>query len=387
MDQAAAAAAPQVVVDYRASKVADLPLFNGDGTDAIKPDDFVRKIDAAKLAMRWDNGTTAIHFKASLRGRALEWLKGKEFKDTNVDDWDNSLRQVFIKDYVKSFKEINTLTTISHLALKGDETPRDLESRMCTIFADIKKNRPIIHSNMPANPEERDEAWVDALMNRSMNHCMLHIMKCIFVSALPSEMQNKILERKPDSLDDTVDVAQEIHEMKKNAKPAKIEVVETKFEEEWTKEKIEAIQDPDIKEAVITAIQRRQNGNRQNYSGQNQNYSGQNQNYSGQNQSRQQPQQQRQGQNSQGYRQNNQNQNNRAPVSCYYCKKQYHIQANCRIRLERNAPYNNAQGKPMNTPGTPEFSAWKSELQAKGKNVMIINDSENTINNIHSKNF
>ena len=41
----------------------------------------------------------------------------------------------------------------------------------------------------------------------------------------------------------------------------------------------------------------------------------------------------------------------------------------------------------MNTPGTPEFSAWKSELQAKGKNVMIINDSENTINNIHSKNF
>jgi hypothetical protein len=369
-----AAAAPQVVVDYRASKVADLPLFNGDGTDVIKPDDFVRKIEAAKLAMRWDNGTTAIHFKASLRGRALEWLKGKEFKDTNVDDWDNSLRPLFIKDYVKSFKEINTLTTISHLALKADETPRDLESRMCTIFADIKKARPIIHANMPANPVERDEAWANALMNRSMNHCMLHIMKCLFVSALPNEMQTKIVERKPENLDDTVDIAQEIHEMKKNAKPAKVfEVVETKFEEEWTKEKIEAIQDPDIKEAVITAIQRRQNGGRQNYSGQNQ--------------SRQQPQQQRQGQNSQGYRQNNQNQNNRAPVSCYYCKKQYHIQANCRIRLERNAPYNNAQGKPMNTPGTPEFSAWKSELQAKGKNVMIINDSENTINNIHSKNF
>jgi predicted HAD superfamily phosphohydrolase YqeG len=38
----------------------------------------------------------------------------------------------------------------------------------------------------------------------------------------------------------------------------------------------------------------------------------------------------------------------------------------------------------MNTPGTPEFSAWKSELQAKGKNVMIINaNSENTINSLN----
>ena len=34
----------------------------------------------------------------------------------------------------------------------------------------------------------------------------------------------------------------------------------------------------------------------------------------------------------------------------------------------------------MNTPGTREFETWKSELKAKGKNVMIIggySDSKN----------
>jgi hypothetical protein len=370
-------------VDYRASKVADLPLFNGDCTDAIKAQDFVRKVDAAKAAMRWDNGTTAVHFKASLRGKALEWVKAKEFKGINVDDWEAILRPLFIKDYVEAFEEINTLTTISNLSLRPDETPRDFENRICSTFAEIQKARPLMQLDFPANPADRTEAWAKALMNRSMTHDMLYIMKCLFVSGLPNDYQTKIIERKPVDLEATVDIAQQMHKMKNpNSKPSKIsEVADTKFEEEWTKEKIEAIQDPDIKEAVITAIQRRQNGSRQNYSGQNQNYSGQN--YSGQNQARQQPQQQRQGQNSQGFRQNNQNQN-RAPVSCYYCKRQYHIQANCRIRLEKNAPYKDAQGRPMNTPGTPEFSAWKSELQAKGKNVMIINaNSENTINSLN----
>lgn len=62
MDPKAASAAPVLLVmDYRTQKIADLPLLN-----VISADHFIRNTYTAREAMRWDNATTAVHFKACL---------------------------------------------------------------------------------------------------------------------------------------------------------------------------------------------------------------------------------------------------------------------------------------------------------------------------------
>jgi hypothetical protein len=93
---AAAAAGPvNLVMDYRTQKIADLPLFHGDKTDSIRPEDFIRKTEAARDAMRWDEATTCVHFKACLRGNTLEWLKGLEFQSVNVNDWTTLKKRIW----------------------------------------------------------------------------------------------------------------------------------------------------------------------------------------------------------------------------------------------------------------------------------------------------
>jgi len=376
---APAAPAQHFVMDYRTTKIADLPLFNGDQTDAITAEDFIRKVIAAKDAMRWDNATTAVHFKACLRGKALEWLKSQEFFDIDTNDFENGLKNLFCNYYVKQFKIINTLTNIQHLKLASEEHPRDFQSRVCTIFADIEKAKPELV--MPLPPvADRDDAFCLRLMTQSSRNAVLHIMKCVYISGLTPDYVDKIIEKKPATIAEANELASEMFEVKNNKKTeAKINTVETeKFQndEEWTDEKIEAIRDPEMKEAMM-AVQRRRQGYFANSRGQNQqqtrsNYGNQTQAY--------QP------------NRNNENRNNERSTGysakCWYCKGSGHHQIKCRDRLSRSAPMRDFNGKPMNTPGTREFETWKNELKAKGKTVMIIDsNSENISSTYQTKNY
>ena len=364
MDPVAAAAPVQFVMDYRTQKIADLPIFNGDKTDTISAEDFVRKTTAAKDAMRWDNATTAVHFKACLRGKALEWLKSKEFRGINTNDWEASLKPLFTKEFVKAFKEVSTLTAISQLTLKSDENPREFDARICSIFADIKKARPAYVANIPDDKEERTDEYITNQINAAMDHDMMHIIKCVFISGLPTELREKVVEKKPTTIDEAKDVAQDLFEMqtsRKTSAPKIHSVYEEK--EEWTDDKIEAIKDDEIKEAIL-AIQRKRQGYFKN--------SG-NSNYKGQNRGNQ-----RGNRSFQPERQNNQSQGNgrsNEAKFCLYCNKDNHNQEYCWTRKSRNAPLNDKTGKPMNTPGTHEFNLWKNELKAKGKTVMVIDDN------------
>jgi hypothetical protein len=62
---------------------------------------------------------------------------------------------------------------------------------------------------------------------------------------------------------------------------------------------------------------------------------------------------------------------------CLYCKKNGHMQEKCFERKRKNHAHVGKDGRPMRTPGTPEFNFWKNELAEKGKKVMIINDNSN----------
>ena len=359
-----APAPQQFVMDYRTTKIADLPLFNGDQTDAITAEDFIRKVIAAKDAMRWDNATTAVHFKACLRG--------KEFYGIDTNDFDNILKDLFCGKYVKQFKVINTLTNIQNLKLKVEEHPRDFESRVCTIFADIEKAKPELVVVLPP-VADRDDAYCQRLMAQSSRNTLLHVMKCVYISGLTPEYIDKIVDKKPETITAASELAAEMFEVKANKKTeAKINAVENEQIQndetrKWTDEQIEALQDPDLKEAMM-AVQRKRQGYFANARGQNQqqtrsNYGNQNQAY--------QP------------NRNNENRNNDRSngysAKCWYCKGSGHHQIKCRDRLSRNAPMKDFNGKPMNTPGTREFETWKNELKAKGKTVMIIDSNSENI--------
>jgi hypothetical protein len=368
MDPAAAPAPPvQLVMDYRTQKIADLPLFNGDESDAMKPDDFIRKTEAAKDAMRWDDATTTVHFKACLRGIALTWLKALEFKSVNVNDW-NTLKQEFINEFVTPFQESNVLANLTNLVRKPKENPRDYDARICQVFIDIKKNRPAFVRDIPANPAERTVESILAGYQAAMDHDMHYIIKCFFISGIGDDLQKDLLARKPVTLRDANKVAQELFEQQKSSsqpsKSTKVAAVEDNMSnDEFCQQNRD---DPEVAEALM-AIQRRRNGfvknqhqNRGSYiSGPRSN------NYQGN-----------------SYQSNNQqtrntsNGNNGSRRFCLYCKKDTHNQEYCYTRKNKGHCLVNKDGKFMDTPGTREFDIWKKELQAKGKRVMIIDDTQ-----------
>jgi hypothetical protein len=306
-----------------------------------------------------------------LRGKALEWLKSQEFFDIDTNDFENGLKNLFCNYYVKQFKVINTLTNIQHLKLTSEEHPRDFQSRVCTIFADIEKAKPELV--MPLPPvADRDDAFCQRLVTQSSRNAVLHIMKCVYISGLTPDYVDKIIDKKPATIAEANELASEMFEVKNNKKiETKINSVETeKFQndenQEWTDEKIEAIRDPEMKEAMM-AVQRKRQGYFANSRGQIQQQT--RSNYGNQTQANQQ-------------NRNNENRyndrSNGYSAKCWYCKGSGHHQIKCRDRLSRSAPMKDFNGKPMNTPGTREFETWKNELKAKGKTVMIIdNNSEN----------
>ena len=366
MDPAAAAPAGPVnlVMDYRTQKIADLPLFHGDKTDSIRPEDFIRKTEAARDAMRWDEATTCVHFKACLRGNTLEWLKGLEFQSVNVNDW-TTLKKEFGDAFVTPFQESHVLTALSSMTLKTGEHPREYDSRICRIFIDIKKNRPAFVNAIPADRNERTDEIIQQGYDKAMDHCMQHIMKCFYISGLPSDIKNQVVQRKPVNYRETSKLTMEVFELQNSSssassnvtKPTKIAAVEDDISsEEFFQQNRD---DPEVAEALM-AIQRRRNGfskpqyqNRGNYN----NGPRTNSYQSNQQQTR-----------------NTSNGSNGSARFCLYCKKDTHNQEYCYARKNKGHCLVDKDGKQMRNPGTREFDIWKKELQAKGKRVMIIDD-------------
>jgi len=366
MDPAAAAPAGPVnlVMDYRTQKIADLPLFHGDKTDSIRPEDFIRKTEAARDAMRWDEATTCVHFKACLRGNTLEWLKGLEFQSVNVNDW-TTLKKEFGDAFVTPFQESHVLTALSSMTLKTGEHPREYDSRICRIFIDIKKNRPAFINAIPVDRNERTDEVIQQGYDKAMDHCMQHIMKCFYISGLPSDIKNQLVQRKPANYRETSKMTMEIFELQNSSssassnvtKPTKIAAVEDDISsEEFFQQNRD---DPEVAEALM-AIQRRRNGfskpqyqNRGNYN------NGPRTNHS---------------QSNQQQTRNTSNGSNGSARFCLYCKKDTHNQEYCYARKNKGHCLVDKDGKQMRNPGTREFDIWKKELQAKGKRVMIIDD-------------
>jgi hypothetical protein len=345
---AAPPAAPQVVIDYRTQKIADLPLFNGDKTDAISPEDFVRKTDSAKNAMRWDDATTATHFKSCLRAHALDWLKVAEFDDVNTDSWD-ILKPLFIKQWVKTFKEVSTLTSIASLVQGKDEHPREFNSRITKLFIDIKKARPQLNMNLPAVITPAD---VQQAVKVAMDHDMRHIIKCIFISGLIPEIRDKVYEKDPQNLPDAKEMADKQFQMMQTRASPKIHAVASEVDSHFQSYS-EFSEEPEVKEAIL-AVERRRQGQNQgsgNY------WRSTNNSFNNRN------------------RQQDQNRGSQTPKFCQYCKKTNHNQEHCYKRLNKGDPFVSKDGRQMKTPGTHEFNLWKNELKAKGKAVHQVDDN------------
>ena len=59
----------------RESVTTRLPLFNGDGTDALTPEQWIARIDKVGVTTGWDGPQTMSFIYASLRNVALHWYE------------------------------------------------------------------------------------------------------------------------------------------------------------------------------------------------------------------------------------------------------------------------------------------------------------------------
>lgn len=75
--------------------------------------------------------------------------------------------------------------------MKQCKHPGDFDSRVCNVLIDIKKSRSQFVANIPANIAERTDSVLAAAFQSSMNHDLMHIAKCIFISGLSEEIREK----------------------------------------------------------------------------------------------------------------------------------------------------------------------------------------------------
>ena len=294
--------------------------------------------------MRWNDATTATHFKSCLRANALDWLKMIEFDDVNTDSWD-IIKPLFIKAWVTAFKEVSTLTSLANLVQAKDEHPREFISRITKLFIDIKKARPSLDMVLPAasTPAEAQQH-----VKTAMDHDMRHIIKCVFISGLLPEIRDKVWEKHPQNLPDAKTMANKQFEMMQTRANPKINSVASD-ENSYS----QLLEDEEMKEAIL-AVERRRQGQNQgsgNY------WRSTNNSFNNRN------------------RQQDQNRGGQNQKFCQYCKKTNHNQEHCYKRLNNGDPYVNKEGRQMKTPGTHEFNLWKNELKAKGKAVHQVDDN------------
>lgn len=181
--------------------VTKLPEFFGDkGKDTLSASSFVKRVEAAARAGKWNDEQTISFFKLALSGRAETWFEIKA--DRSDPDWETDFNQVasdFIMRFEPSAVGTRTLASVKDLYQKSDESVQDFADRLMKISLQWRRATPL-----PANAVSLEQKAFTRLGMRLHGE---YILLTHLTIGLKDGIKAAVFKRCPASFDEALNIA------------------------------------------------------------------------------------------------------------------------------------------------------------------------------------
>lgn len=247
-DAAAAAAALQGALGAHETtrRATDLPLFYGKpDKDVCTARQLIQRFETAAAIAGWDDDARKCRqFSLILRGKALDWFTFLEIiPDFNIQNW-NNLKTQFLNAYAPKYTARATCTNVAELQQRSGETVQDFYLRAMDIYVKLKAQRGAELTNVrfaPAAGQAGAAATHTAIKLEGIEDTSRFFMQQLFVAGLKEEIREKVMERDPRTLQDSLEEARAMElivqdKRKKTQVTAVREEEEDDCEEEYTEE-------------------------------------------------------------------------------------------------------------------------------------------------------
>ena len=193
--------------------VTRLPIFNGDGTDALTPEQWIERIDKARVTTGWDDAQTLSFLYTSLRGVSLHWYEG--LGRNKIPNTYAAFRPAFLSCFAPMQTARSAVITLHDIKQGATELVVAFHSRIIKVLNDLEAIIPAA-SRTPAEmvyaPEilavnqfvaladNVKDTQLVTMVNLGVTAAMNHIGIQLFVAGLKHQIRDKMMEQMPADL-------------------------------------------------------------------------------------------------------------------------------------------------------------------------------------------
>ena len=198
----------------RQSNLAQLPLFSGDAKDQFTAEQWIQRVNRARVTSNWDADHTATFIYNALRGNALLWYDSLRRTGIDRDDWDQ-----FRTAFLESWSAVRTTRTatvnLSDLKQGQNEPVTAFYPRVVKAIDDLEALVPGLAFPLPnpvwpqvfidvggfaALPVADRAAAATALVAHGATQAFNHMALNLFISNLRPALRDELLKALPNTL-------------------------------------------------------------------------------------------------------------------------------------------------------------------------------------------
>ena len=311
--------------------VTRIPIWTGDNKDVFTPEQWLARIEKARVAAAWNEADTLSFIYCSLRGEALLWYD--VLKRSGIADTYDAFRTAFLTSYAPALTARTATVCLHDIKQTAQETIVAFYSRVIKAVNDLENLLPAAQ-RVPAGAAYPAEVvalagyaglaanvrnnGIAALINSGITTAMNHIGLQLFVAGLRSSIRDELMKNMPDSLWAAFQAAMAMEKITSTPKASAFAAVnQVSAEQPESEGEIEL--EIDAVRAQLKRLEYRKNSGRPNTSGRTGGGTGNTGKY------------------------------DPKSVVCRCCNKKGHMQEVCYTRIKKNLPCVDAQGKPWRT--------------------------------------
>ena len=120
--------------------VTRIPIWNGDGKDVFTPEQWLARIDKARVAAAWNDADTISFIYCSLRGEALLWYD--VLKRSGVQDTYDAFKAAFLTSYAPALTASTATVNLHDIKQTSQESIVVFYSRVIRAVNDLESLLP-----------------------------------------------------------------------------------------------------------------------------------------------------------------------------------------------------------------------------------------------------
>ena len=314
--------------------VTRIPIWTGDSKDVFTPEQWLARIEKARVAAAWGEADTLSFIYCSLRGEALLWYD--VLKRSGIADTYDAFKAAFLTSYAPALTARTATVNLHDIKQTAQESIVAFYSRVIKSVNDLENLLPaaqrvpaaaaypvevVALAGYAALAADVRAGGIAALINIGITTAMNHIGLQLFVAGLRSSIRDELMKNMPASLWEAFQAAMALEKITSTPRAtAAVNQVSTEQPESEGEMELEI----DAVRAQLKRLEYRRNSGRPNTSGKTGGGTGT-------------------------------GKYDPKAVICRCCKKKGHMQEVCYTRINKNLPCVDAQGKPWRTqPAKPQ---------------------------------